>query len=614
MNKVAFLMIAALLLGLCAVAFAQEFPDVPPDHWAYDAVQELVDYGIIQGYPDGTFGGKRAMTRYEFAEAMAKAAPVIAEMAGPGNPAMKGDKGDTGAMGPAGPAGPKGEPGIGPEQLATIQRMMDEFQDELASLGVQVESVRRDLNALAERVTLVEVEQDRVKITGDVNLIGRGTVRNSGVVFDRDARLLPNGNNVIANSTIFTDMNLGIKGRVGPYSTVDAVISAGNYTPYALRNATTAGDDDFTLWQLMLDTNVTLGPLGKGAMRVGRFPFQLTPLTLKFVDPDSYNYVQKLDSGDYMLDGGSIELQYGKVGLTVFAGKANPDSNANLITPTLLSSSGDQISQLAGIRAGIGIGATGKLGLVYYQGAVDTFTPSGRVEVWGGNLNNTFGTVNMASEYAITEPNDDIKNLLIPGHDASEDNTAYMSKLSTNFGKLGVAAGYSRIEQNYVAPGSWMRMGSVVNPVNVQGANAELTYALTSSINLTAEGQFLEPNDDTAGVNVSARASVYPGRMLSVPANQVDKINYYRIGLEYGLTGSDGVDFGYEQFNLSPVDAVGPDDSEERFITIGWGHTFHANASMKLLYQIIEYEEGSIGTGLGDFRGGVASAQFALKF
>ena len=82
MNKVAFLMIAALLLSMSAIAFAQEFPDVPPDHWAYDAVQELVDAGIIQGYPDGTFGGKRAMTRYEFALALSRAIPVIVDMAG----------------------------------------------------------------------------------------------------------------------------------------------------------------------------------------------------------------------------------------------------------------------------------------------------------------------------------------------------------------------------------------------------------------------------------------------------------------------------------------------------------------------------------------------------
>ena len=45
----------------------QLFPDVPQNHWAYEYVNGLVAKGIIEGYPDGTFGGDRTMTRYEFA-------------------------------------------------------------------------------------------------------------------------------------------------------------------------------------------------------------------------------------------------------------------------------------------------------------------------------------------------------------------------------------------------------------------------------------------------------------------------------------------------------------------------------------------------------------------
>src|SRR5579875_1891934 len=41
--------------------------DVPPNHWAYDAVRQLAADGYIQGYPDGQFKGQRPMTRYEAA-------------------------------------------------------------------------------------------------------------------------------------------------------------------------------------------------------------------------------------------------------------------------------------------------------------------------------------------------------------------------------------------------------------------------------------------------------------------------------------------------------------------------------------------------------------------
>jgi hypothetical protein len=46
---------------------SKEFPDVPANHWAYEAVNTMASQGIIEGYPDGTFGGDRSMTRYEFA-------------------------------------------------------------------------------------------------------------------------------------------------------------------------------------------------------------------------------------------------------------------------------------------------------------------------------------------------------------------------------------------------------------------------------------------------------------------------------------------------------------------------------------------------------------------
>ena len=51
----------------------QLFPDVPQNHWAYEYVNGLIAKGIIEGYPDGTFGGDRAMTRYEFAAMLFRA-------------------------------------------------------------------------------------------------------------------------------------------------------------------------------------------------------------------------------------------------------------------------------------------------------------------------------------------------------------------------------------------------------------------------------------------------------------------------------------------------------------------------------------------------------------
>ena len=53
--------------------FDVEYPDVPKTHWAYDFVKELSDKGFLVGYPDGTYKGDKAMTRYEFATALYRA-------------------------------------------------------------------------------------------------------------------------------------------------------------------------------------------------------------------------------------------------------------------------------------------------------------------------------------------------------------------------------------------------------------------------------------------------------------------------------------------------------------------------------------------------------------
>ena len=49
------------------------FPDIPENHWAYEYINGLAAKGIVEGYPDGTFGGDRTMTRYEFAAMLFKA-------------------------------------------------------------------------------------------------------------------------------------------------------------------------------------------------------------------------------------------------------------------------------------------------------------------------------------------------------------------------------------------------------------------------------------------------------------------------------------------------------------------------------------------------------------
>ena len=113
--KKSLVLAMAMALGVTASAYAANpFSDVPAGHWAYDSVNKLAAAGVVDGYPDGTYGGDKLMTRYEMAQIVAKA------MA-------------------------KG---------ANVDKLAAEFADELDALGV--------------RVANLEAKADNVKITGEV--------------------------------------------------------------------------------------------------------------------------------------------------------------------------------------------------------------------------------------------------------------------------------------------------------------------------------------------------------------------------------------------------------------------------------------------------------------
>lgn len=145
----------ALLVAVSAPASAQgAFADVPTNHWAYNAIQTLAEQGLVEGYPDGFFHGQRPMTRYEFAQAIARLSVKIEERI----TAAGGVQGKQGEQGIPGPPG-----GITPEQQELLNRLEKEFAPELKAL-------RTDLDALTERVAALEeteVALPKITVSGD---------------------------------------------------------------------------------------------------------------------------------------------------------------------------------------------------------------------------------------------------------------------------------------------------------------------------------------------------------------------------------------------------------------------------------------------------------------
>lgn len=112
------------------VTSISELSDVQPTDWAFQALQSLVErYGCIAGYPDRTFRGNRAMTRYEFAAGMNACLDRINELIAAG----LADK-------------------VSKEDLATLQRLQEEFAAELAALRGRVEAAEADINDLKGKV------------------------------------------------------------------------------------------------------------------------------------------------------------------------------------------------------------------------------------------------------------------------------------------------------------------------------------------------------------------------------------------------------------------------------------------------------------------------------
>lgn len=185
-------LLAVLGVFAClAPALAQQpFVDTERDHWAFEALDNLQKRGILQGYPDGHFRGKRTMTRYEFAAALDRALRNIAPTPGGqrGAPGEPGRAGQPGAMGPMGPIGPAG---MTPPEIETFRRLVAQFKQELAGLGQSMAAANRRLDALARDIADVRAQIARMpRISGDVWMGMRSDMAH-GTYVDADGRFTP---------------------------------------------------------------------------------------------------------------------------------------------------------------------------------------------------------------------------------------------------------------------------------------------------------------------------------------------------------------------------------------------------------------------------------------
>ncbi|MCC5636405.1 iron uptake porin [Nostoc sp. CHAB 5844] len=184
--------------SLSQVTSVSQFSDVQPTDWAFQALQSLVErYGCIAGYPNGTYRGNRALTRYEFAAGLNACLDRVNELIATATADL-----------------------VKKEDLATLQRLQEEFSAELATL-------RGRVDALEARTAELEANQ----FSTTTKLVGEAVFAVTDSFGDNDT------NNTVFQDRVRLDFQTSFTGK----DILHTRIATGNASVLPLANDTYEG-------------------------------------------------------------------------------------------------------------------------------------------------------------------------------------------------------------------------------------------------------------------------------------------------------------------------------------------------------------------------------------
>jgi hypothetical protein len=190
--------------SLSQVTSVSQFSDVQPTDWAFQALQSLVErYGCIAGYPNGTYRGNRALTRYEFAAGLNACLDRVNELIATATADL-----------------------VTKQDLATLQRLQEEFSAELATLRGRVDSLE---------TRTAELEANQFSTT--TKLVGEAIFA-----------VTDNFGSDDDNNTVFQDrVRLDFQSSFTGQDVLHTRIATGNSTRLALANGTFEGTQTFNI-------------------------------------------------------------------------------------------------------------------------------------------------------------------------------------------------------------------------------------------------------------------------------------------------------------------------------------------------------------------------------
>ena len=344
-SKVLASVAALMAVGATCAFAANPFVDVPTDSWAYKSVVELADAGIIQGVDGQYFQGQRNITRYEAAEMVAKA---MAHM-------------DRATV----------------EQRALINKLADEYADELNNLGV--------------RVSNLENKVGNIKFTGDARLRYR----------------YQDGNKDNDNSW---DYRIRLRGKAQINDRMTATLGISTDNQSFADNGKASDESDIFADDIKVDYNTKSFGLSLG--RTDKY---------KNGGPRGYGYAY----GD-VFDRVEAQFRGDKFAVTAGYGKFKEGSTAGKVDAVKI---GDQTYDINGVKTGYaeieGFFGNGSAAGVYYNdfnatgdGVDGGFNAD---DLWGAYASVNFGSKwNLLAQYENTSletaskvTNDDSANMFI---------------------------------------------------------------------------------------------------------------------------------------------------------------------------------------------------------
>jgi hypothetical protein len=569
MKKILMLMVAVIVMA--APAFSQNaFSDVPRDHWAYGAVSQLAAAGILEGYPDGTFQGKRTLTRYEYAMIIARLLPFLSdEDINVSAFATKKDldgyaklsdikAGDFSAFATK-------------ADLDAIAKLANEFKAELAALGVDVNALNADVNALRSRVAALEDEQARVKITGSLVVAGKYTnSKNDDYLADIDNRWDRQGSQ---GTEFIKDFQINVKGRVNNNINAYLTLVAGDYMKKNIEGEGAWRTDvsesvDSTVLPYYMYATVDMGKYGD--FTIGRMPMQINKYIYKKYDVDSYVDIARMDNGDYQFGGVDYNKSFGSFDVRAWFGQPTHSEYFD-ITDAYAYGLETPVKDMAGIQLGFNISGARLEALMNYNEAFDSFEgcvpvyASGlsKSVIYGGTLAVPMGSFALDAAY-FQQKTKNNEFYILSGKDKSN---LLDANLTFNWNGLTIKGGYLDVQDGYAAPADYEHMAYIHNPDNIKGFKAFAAYDF-GNFDIFGTYKQYKDKDDFYGKDIFGDYN--------------DKIKYFNVGLNYNFGNFGKIGAKYEDLNNH--------GDKANYITVSWLKSV-GNANFKLAYQHVNNKD-----------------------